>query len=204
LRVAYESARWLATWLGHNDDADRYAAELAEFYRRSGMPWQAAAVEYERRLLHKPGCPSQKALLDHVPAGPGRDLAAVQMLRSAAGAGCAECADVVKEGRSVDEWNQQSLYRFGACAAEEGALDLARDAFERARSLRHSALDAGTAPAEVYAVLARYQLARVLEKSGQAAAAKKEYEDFLAHWGHADLALPEVEDARRALARLSK
>jgi tetratricopeptide (TPR) repeat protein len=205
LRVAYESARWLAVLLGHLDDADRYDAELADFYRRSGMPWQAAAVEFERRLLHTgKGCPSQKSLLEHVPAGPGRDLAAVQMLRSAAGTGCASCAEVVKLGISVDEWNQQSLYRFGGCAASEGALDLARDAFERARSLRHTALDAGTAPAEVYAVLARYQLARVLEKTGQADAARKQYEDFLAHWGHADLQLPEVEDARQSLARLSK
>ena len=109
---------------------------------------------------------------------------------------------MVKLGLSADEWNQQSLYRFGGCAAAEGALDLARDAFDRARSLRHSALDAGTAPAEVFAVLARFQLARVLERQGQNDAARLHYEGFLAHWGHADRTLPEVEEARKALARL--
>src|SRR5262249_19705256 len=63
LRVAYESARWLAALLGHNEEADRYDAELADFYRRSGMPWQAAAVEFERRLLRKESCPSREAML---------------------------------------------------------------------------------------------------------------------------------------------
>jgi hypothetical protein len=140
--------------------------------------------------------------LQKVPAGPGRDLAALQMLRSASGAGCASCADVVKEGLSADEWNQQGLYRFGTCALSENALGLARDAFERAKSLRHSSVDAGAASSEVFAVLARYQLGRVLEKLGQKAAAKKEYDDFLAHWGHADRTLDEVEDARKAVARL--
>jgi tetratricopeptide (TPR) repeat protein len=204
LRVAYESARWLSVILGHADEADRYHAELGDFYRRSGMPWQAAAVEFDRRLLRvaKEGCPSREAALQKVPAGPGRDLAALQMLRSASGVGCASCADVVKEGLSADEWNQQGLYRFGTCALSENALGLARDAFERAKSLRHSAVDAGAASSEVFAVLARYQLARVLEKTGQTAAAKKGYEDFLAHWGHADRTLPEVEDARKAVARL--
>jgi serine/threonine protein kinase/tetratricopeptide (TPR) repeat protein len=204
LRVAYESARWLSAILGWSDESDRYHAELGDFYRRSGMPWQAAAVEFDRRLLHvaKEGCPSREAALQKVPAGPGRELAALQMLRSAAGAGCASCADVVKEGLSADEWNQQGLYRFGTCALSENALGLARDAFERAKSLRHSSVDAGAASSEVFAVLARYQLGRVLEKLGQKAAAKKAYDDFLAHWGHADRTLDEVEEARKAVARL--
>jgi hypothetical protein len=124
------------------------------------------------------------------------------MLRSAAAAGCAACADVVKEGLSTDEWNQQSLYSLGVCAAEVDALGLARDTFVRARALRHSAFDAGTASAEVFAVLARYQLGRVLERSNDAIGAKAAYADFLAHWGHADRSLAAVEDARVALERL--
>jgi tetratricopeptide (TPR) repeat protein len=205
LRVAYESARWLASTLGHPDDADRYDSELAEFYRRSGMAWQAAAVDFDRRMLkvQKAGCPARDKLPADVPAGPGRNLLRVAMLRSASGAGCVPCADVVREGLASDEWNQEGLYRLGTCAAQENALTLARDAFDRARSLRHSTIDAGAASSEVFAVLARYQLGRVLERLGDKAAARAQYEDFLQHWGHADRPLAEIEEARKALERLA-
>jgi tetratricopeptide (TPR) repeat protein len=204
LRIAYESARWLAAVLGHTAEAERYDLELIEFYRRSGMAWQAAAVDFDRKLLRgkKAGCPSRDAALAEVPDGPGRNLARVAMLRSAAAVGCASCADVLREGFLADEWNQQGLYRFGVCAKQEGALGQARDAFDRVRSQRHSSIDVGVAPSEVFAVLARYQLGSVLEKMGDTHGARVAFEDFLAHWGHADRSLPEIEDARRALARL--
>jgi tetratricopeptide (TPR) repeat protein len=204
LRDAYESARWLAQLLGKTDEAMRYHAELADFWRRSGMPWQAAAVDFERKLVRvkETGCPSRDEALKNVPLGPGRRLAAIQMLRSAADAGCASCADVVKEGLAQDEWNQASMYRFGVCALTTGALSIARDALDRAKWLRLAAIDAGTAPSVTFAVLARYQLARALERIGQTKTARLEYQDFLSHWEHADRALPEIDDARKALDRL--
>jgi serine/threonine protein kinase/tetratricopeptide (TPR) repeat protein len=204
LRDAYESARWLAQLVGRTDEAERYDGELAEFWRRSGMPWQAAAVEFERKLkrVRESGCPSREAALKPIAFGPGRRLAAMIMLRDSAEVGCASCADVVKEGMAADEWNQASLYRFGMCAAQTGSLSLARDAFERARPLRLAALDAGTAPSVAYAVLARYQLARVLERIGQTKEARASYQDFLSHWGHADRPMPEADEALKALDRL--
>jgi tetratricopeptide (TPR) repeat protein len=204
LRVAYESVRWLAVMVGRVDEAERYDGELIEFYRRSGMAWQAAAVDYDRLLLRakKGSCPDRTAALASLPAGLGRKQAGVEMLRSATAIGCATCAEVLREGLLPDEWKQQSLYRFGVCAASENALPLARDAFDRVRSLRHTSVDAGTASSEVYAVLARYQLGKVLERMGDRNGARAAFEDFLGRWGHADRRLTEVEDAQRALARL--
>ncbi|MDB4967073.1 MAG: Fis family transcriptional regulator [Myxococcales bacterium] len=204
LRVAYESVRWLAAMMGRTDEADRYDAELIDFYRRSGMAWQAATVDYDRQLLHtkKGSCPDRAATLATLPDGLGRKQASVEMLRSGSANGCATCADVLREGLLPDEWKQQSLYRFGMCAASENALALARDAFNRVRTLRHTSIDAGTASAEVFAVLARYQLGRVLERMGDRNGARAAFEDFLGRWGHADRRLGEVEDAQRAIARL--
>src|SRR5262249_53258219 len=61
-RDAYETARGLARVVGRTDEAQRYDAELAEFWRRSGLPWQATAVEFDRKLLHvkENGCPSRE------------------------------------------------------------------------------------------------------------------------------------------------
>jgi len=44
----------------------------------------------------------------------------------------------------------------------------------------------------------------VLERLGEPARARAAYEDFLAHWGHADRPLAEVDEARRALERLTR
>jgi tetratricopeptide (TPR) repeat protein len=205
LRVAYESVRWLAAKLGRLDDAERYTAELSQFYKSSGMAWQAAAVDFERRLLRakRGACPDREQVLRAIPDGPGRRLARIQMLRSAAGVGCASCAEVIREGISVDEWSQQSLYQFGECAAAEGALDLARDAYLRARATHGTSTDSGAASSQVHAVLSRLGLAKTLDRLGKRDEARVEYERFLALWGHADRSLPEVDEARKALARLS-
>jgi tetratricopeptide (TPR) repeat protein len=204
LRYAYESARRLSAMLGRTDEADRYDRELTDFYRRSGLSWQAAAVEYERQLLHakRDRCPAREPALAAVPPGPGRNLASLTMLRSAAGVGCAPCADVVREGTSADERDQHGLYQLGLCAMEEHALGLARQSFERVRVLRNSAIDGTGAAPEVFSVLARYQLGRVLERLGDKPGAKAAYDDFLSHWGHADRQLLEVDDAGHALERL--
>ena len=79
---------------------------------------------------------------------------------------------------------------------------LALDSFARTRRVVSSAIndDAGTSP--FFSILARYRHARLLERTGHPAEAKAEYEDFLAHWGHADRPVPEIDDARAAVARL--
>jgi hypothetical protein len=44
-------------------------------------------------------------------------------------------------------------------------------------------------------------LARLLDEGGDAAGARVEYERFLKLWANADQSLPEIEEARRAVAR---
>jgi tetratricopeptide (TPR) repeat protein len=203
IRRAYESARWLFVLAGHPEDADRFDRELAEYYRNIGLTWLAATVEFDRRLLSvaKSGCPDPETLLADLPPGPAVRLARIQMRRAAAAAGCVPCADIVRDGISVDESSQHGLYQFGVCAAKEGALALARDAFVRAAVLR-TAIDTGFQPSEAHAILAHFQLARVLERMERPDDARKEYEAFLAYWGEADRPLPEVDEARKALIRL--
>jgi tetratricopeptide (TPR) repeat protein len=203
VRRAYESARWLFVLTARPEDADRFDRELAEYYRNSGLTWLAATVEFDRRLLNvaQSGCPDPEALLSQLPQGPALRLARIQMRRAGAAAGCVKCADVVRDGISVDESSQHGLYQLGMCAAQEGALALARDAFVRAAALR-TATDTGFQPSEAHAILAHFQLARVLERLQLPAEARKEYETFLAHWGQADRPMPEVDEARTALARL--
>jgi tetratricopeptide (TPR) repeat protein len=203
VRPAYESARWLSVLTGHPEDADRFDRELAEYYRNSGLAWVAATVEFERRLLHvdKAGCPDPETLLGELPQGPALRLARLQMRRAAAAGGCLPCADVVRDGMSVDEASQYGLYQFGMCAAQEGALALARDAFVRAAAFR-TATETGFQPSEAHAVLSHFQLARVLERMNRPTDARKEYETFLGHWGQADHPLSEVDEARKALDRL--
>ena len=46
-------------------------------------------------------------------------------------------------------------------------------------------------------------LARLLDEQKDAAGAGAEYGRFLKLWANADAGLPEVEEARRAIARLS-
>jgi tetratricopeptide (TPR) repeat protein len=203
VRRAYESARWLFVLTGQPESADRFDRELAEYYRNSGLTWVAESVEFDRRLLgvaHN-GCPDPETLLATLPQGPALRLARIQMRRAAAAAGCVPCADVVRDGISVDEASQHGLYQLGMCAAKEGALALARDAFVRAAALR-TAIDTGFQPSEAHAILARFQLARVLERMQLPVEARKEYETFLVYWGQADRPIPEVDEARTALARL--
>ena len=47
-------------------------------------------------------------------------------------------------------------------------------------------------------------LARLLDEDGQAVAARTEYSRFLKLWANADRGLPELDEARRAIARLEK
>ena len=54
-------------------------------------------------------------------------------------------------------------------------------------------------PTAVDTVLGKYWMGRVLLAKGDAAGARDQFEQFLAFWGAADLALPEIADARRRI-----
>jgi eukaryotic-like serine/threonine-protein kinase len=60
------------------------------------------------------------------------------------------------------------------------------------------------APAFAKAVLAQYELARLLELSGRADAARQRYDEFLQQWDHADPDLPALADARARRRRLGQ
>src|SRR5439155_22466757 len=100
LRVAYESVRWLATMLGRTEEAERYDSELVEFYRRSGMAWQAAAVDDDRQLLRakKGACPDRAAALAGLPERLGRRQAGVEMVRPATAPAWASVAEELRGG----------------------------------------------------------------------------------------------------------
>ena len=118
--------------------------------------------------------------------------------RAAAEVGCVPCADVVRLGGSSEERSTRSLFRFADCAERVGQLELARDAYARARRIT-TLFDNAQVPATAYSILASFRLGRVLQRLGRTAEAKTAYAAFLERWGHSDRAIPEVEQARRAL-----
>ena len=95
-----------------------------------------------------------------------------------------------------------SLFQFGQCALAEHAWQLGADAFADVQRVRTQSTDLVPTTATASAVMARYQRGRALEGLRQPKAARAAYVDFLAHWGHADRRLPEVDAAYRSLARL--
>ena len=201
-RDALEALRALASVMGLDQEARQHTGELAALTQELGYPTSAQTLRYEAQLGGG-RCPPMTAQT----AGPpeGRDAARTDLLRAAAEAGCARCADVVQAGRSASELSARSLYRFGVCAEKEGALELARDAFEQLRRVRTWA----THPpphlsSTVHSILARYHLARVLSRLGKPAEARHQLESFLARWEHADRPLAEVADARKRLAGLTR
>jgi tetratricopeptide (TPR) repeat protein len=52
--------------------------------------------------------------------------------------------------------------------------------------------------------ISHYELGQIYEEMGRSAEAAHQYEAFLAAWAEADEGLPQVEDARRRLARLRR
>jgi tetratricopeptide (TPR) repeat protein len=202
VRAALESRRWLAKVVG-SKETDRFFRDISAYYRATSNPWMAATVELQRSLNADPGhCPDVEAIVAGLPDTPARQVVRLQMLRSAALAGCGSCRDVISNGMSVDEQSQESLFEFGVCAAQEGQLELARDVFDRTARPLTPAADIGSAESPAHAVLSRYHLARVLERLGRPGDARQEFQRFLDQWGHADRPLAEVDAARAALARL--
>jgi hypothetical protein len=120
-----------------------------------------------------------------------------------AGLGCTPCAEVVHDGLLPSEPDGSSVFDYALCAEREGALSLARDGFERAMHLQTESEGAVPDLIEPYhSALARFHLARVLERLGRRGEALLAYASFVNLWEHADRPVPELEEARRALARL--
>jgi tetratricopeptide (TPR) repeat protein len=198
---SYQAYQALLSVTPDRSEALQLQKELAAVYEGLGDRGGAAAARFEAAVTALDGgaCPDRERWLAKVPDEMDRNLARRHMLRTAADVGCASCADVVALGLSSTDGDGLSLVRFGRCAEKEGALELARDAFNRARLAR----DALAPGSPYHSILARFHLARVLERQGKPAEARRWYEDFVAHWGHADRPVPEVDQARAALARLA-
>jgi tetratricopeptide (TPR) repeat protein len=178
-------------------DADQLVAQYGSF----GDPEQADAHRIERAGLVPPKhCLDVAAMLAHYSREDGREGYQRRVWRSAAEAGCVPCADVVRLGGSPEERSTRSLFRFAQCAEQVGQLELARDAYARARKLS-TLFDNAQIPATAYAILSSFRLARVLARLGRTDEAKAAYAAFLDRWDHSDRPIPEVEQARRALGR---
>jgi tetratricopeptide (TPR) repeat protein len=92
-------------------------------------------------------------------------------------------------------------FRDGAARVAIARGDLRRAIGTYRRLLAYDANAKFIAVVEPRYVLA---LARLLEKAGDTTSALKEYERFLQFWKNADADLPEVGEARRAVARLTR
>ncbi len=125
-----------------------------------------------------------------------RDLAHRRMLRAGALAGYESAAAAVAAGFSADESNPRSLIALGLCALDAGELALASRALVEASRLWSSGVTNQASPYQ--AVLAHYHHARVLERLGDHARARAEYDVFLDYWGRADRPVAEVTAARAA------
>ena len=90
-------------------------------------------------------------------------------------------------------------WRDGAARAAKARGDLA-GAIDKYRSL--NAISPARKWASVFEPRYLLEIARLLEKSGDAAGARAEYERFLQLWHKADSDLPELAEARQAVARL--
>jgi tetratricopeptide (TPR) repeat protein len=207
-----EGAEWdvlenlarLATYAAPRDLKARLE-DIAAFEERRGQPWFATVDRLEWSLLHTEprNCPDLSSLFKDVP-GHRREQAELMALRLAAKAGCATCADVVRAGAlSAFEYTGYPVRLFAECAEREGDFARARAALMRLLTLSDLSINQasyGATPVDY--VLAHFQLGRVLAELGDRAGARAEYEVFLRHWGNADRKIPEVDEARRALADL--
>jgi tetratricopeptide (TPR) repeat protein len=196
----------VALALGRDDEIQRYDTALAN--RHLGLDDIIGSRQHPfERALARGQCPNVDATLDQItwPAEPlQREDARRWLLRASAEHGCVPCKDVLHAGRNPIESDDRSAFQYALCAESAGESELAADLFGRLREARLSLLEDTDEGYPFVWIIARYHHARVLERLGRPDEARREYEDFLAHWGHADTALPELADARAALARLSK
>jgi serine/threonine protein kinase/tetratricopeptide (TPR) repeat protein len=200
LTQVLEALRGLAGVVGRPGDYRRFTAQLADAQQQFGM--YDAASRFELALLDRgASCPAIEPVLASVPDGPVRETTRRYVLRAAASAGCATCADVVQAGLASSEQSAGSLLAFARCAVAQGELDLAERAIRRATLLSVSFVGPQASP--YHAILARLELARVLVRTGDREGARTAYDAFLAAWGAADRPLPEVAAARKELATVT-
>ncbi len=187
---------------GVPSEVQRALAETVTYFEATMRPDQLAYARFERKVAQVASggeqCPDLTSLLRDAALSPPPRV----WLRTAAAGGCAACRDVVARGRDLSEQSMSSLFQFGQCALAEHAWQLAADAFADVQRVRTQSTDLVPTTATASAVMARYQRGRALEALRQPKAARAAYGDFLAHWGHADRRLPEVDAAYRSLARL--
>jgi tetratricopeptide (TPR) repeat protein len=194
----------LDEFIGDVDSLKPRLAHLVEIY-------EATPPDLPRSTAHKIAldgyakpriCPKLAELVKAFPDESTRATFERQVWRAAASVGCVPCSEVVRLGGSSSERSVRGLYRFATCAAHEGQLELARDAFMQARPLLTMMENSSRDPSTVYAILSDFQLGRVLARLGQPAQARAAYERFLARWGQTDRPVAEADEARRALATL--
>jgi tetratricopeptide (TPR) repeat protein len=197
----------VAAFVDAGRELEAAASELVTLYDRTGDRGQAVAwsieleAERARREQRPLRCPDLQAELGRVPSGAGRGSHERQMVRAAAAVGCVPCAQSVRLGLAPVESNVRSLFQLGLCAESEGQLTLAADVLARAQPLRELGIHDGETPSTVSAILAEYHLARVLERLGRHKEAREHYRGLLERWDHADRAIAEVDQARRAINR---
>ena len=185
---------------GQTEEVLRLDAEIERAQARLGMASRVIETRFNAALAR--GCPKVEDALVGLPDGTVREIARRNVLRAAGAKGCIPCAQVVHAGLASAEQDARALYQFGLCAESEGKLELAKAALDRIRQIRLYGIGIDSTPTPYFSMLGRFHIARILERLGRAAEAKAAYSDFLAHWGHADHPLPEIDEARQALARL--
>ncbi|MEO8699810.1 MAG: protein kinase [Kofleriaceae bacterium] len=188
--------RSIAGFAGQPGDEARLRDEAIAAFGH--VPGTLAALTYERALANrKAACPPVEPLLATLPDDASRSTARRRMVRAASEVGCATCAEVVAAGLSSDETSARSLIALGLCAERRGNLDMARLSLERAAG--SGQLQPERSP--YHETVALLHLARVVAKQGDRARAKALYTELLDRWGRADRVLPEVTEARAALAQ---
>jgi hypothetical protein len=185
--------------LGEPDRAKQVATRIAML----GEDDLGAVYAIIARAEADAACPDLAKHAAEVPEG-ARQALHRELVRVAADRGCVPCSEVVHEGFAPAEISLRSLYHFAVCAETTGNLELAKDAFERATHGIPSAIVGGVyIKSPFYQVLARYRYARLLDRTNHPADARRAYDDFLAHWGHADRPLAEIDEARAAVAKMT-
>jgi tetratricopeptide (TPR) repeat protein len=162
--------------MGSFDEAERNAGELEVLAKKYPNPEQTRRVDMVRGAIE---------------LKKGSLTKAVELLKRAASRLPHEHAE------SGDD---QALYSEPLALAyfKAGDLENARDQYEKITGLTSGRLRYGDIYAKSF-----YMLGRIFEQKGDAAKARLNYQRFLDLWKNADPGLPEVEDARARLARLT-
>ncbi len=183
--------------LGEDEAARQTRELLADGYRRKLEPHLEAVVRWEQQ-----GCVPIEPFAAAVPEGIQRSDASTALRRAAAAGRCGDCKAVLRAGFALSERSTRSLVHLGRCAAREGELTTAEDAFTRAVVLAPSLGNGMLRYSPMYSVLAQFELAQVLEQRGKRREAAARYDEFLRRWGGAEAQVPQVKEAREAAARL--